>query len=41
MKKMFPIGRDIEIGVMIEVPAAGIVADALAKEARFFQYRHQ
>ncbi len=31
-----PIGKDVEIGVMIEVPAAVIVADALAKEVDFF-----
>ncbi len=31
-----PIGRDIEIGVMIEVPSAGIVAEELAREVDFF-----
>ncbi|OPY14793.1 MAG: Phosphoenolpyruvate-protein phosphotransferase [Syntrophus sp. PtaB.Bin001] len=31
-----PVGRDIEIGVMIEVPSAGIVAEDLAKEVDFF-----
>jgi phosphoenolpyruvate-protein phosphotransferase (PTS system enzyme I) len=30
------VGGDIEIGVMIEVPAAVIVADALAKEVDYF-----
>ena len=30
------IGKDIEIGVMIEVPAAVIVADELAKEVDYF-----
>lgn len=31
-----PIGKDVEIGVMIEVPAAVVVAEALAKEVDFF-----
>jgi len=30
------LGSDIEIGVMIEVPAAAIIADKLAKEVDFF-----
>jgi phosphotransferase system enzyme I (PtsI) len=31
-----PLGQDIEIGVMIEVPSAVIVAEELAKEVDFF-----
>jgi phosphotransferase system enzyme I (PtsI) len=31
-----PVGDTIEIGVMIEVPSAVVIADALAKEADFF-----
>jgi len=36
IEEQVPIGRDIEIGVMIEVPSAGIVAEELAKEVDFF-----
>jgi len=31
-----PINNDIEIGVMIETPAAALIADLLAREADFF-----
>jgi phosphotransferase system enzyme I (PtsI) len=35
-KEHVPFGRDIEIGIMIEVPSAAVIADELAKEADFF-----
>ena len=36
LKTGTPVGNDIEIGVMIEVPSAVIIAEELAKEADFF-----
>lgn len=34
--KGVPFDRDIEVGVMIEIPAAALTADALAKKVDFF-----
>ncbi|WP_248926493.1 phosphoenolpyruvate--protein phosphotransferase [Paenibacillus hamazuiensis] len=34
--EQIPFNRNIEVGVMIEVPAAAIVADLLAQEVNFF-----
>ena len=31
-----PYGKDVEVGVMIETPAAAMIADLLAKESDFF-----
>jgi phosphotransferase system enzyme I (PtsI) len=35
-KKKVPFNEDIEIGMMIEVPSAAILADVFAKEVDFF-----
>jgi len=35
-KERIPFDEDIEVGVMIEVPSAAIIADILAKEVDFF-----
>ncbi len=35
-KDGLPYAKDVEIGVMIEVPSAAIMADAIAKEVDFF-----
>jgi phosphotransferase system enzyme I (PtsI) len=36
LRKGTPVGEDIEIGVMVEVPSAVIVAEVLAREVDFF-----
>ena len=35
-EKKIPFNEDLEIGVMIEIPSAVLIADALAKRAKFF-----
>ena len=35
-KRGLPFDPDIDVGIMIEVPAAALIADVLAKEADFF-----
>ncbi len=35
-QKHIPFDRDIEVGIMIEVPSAALIADILAKEVSFF-----
>lgn len=35
-KEGIPYARDLEIGVMIEIPAAALIADSLGKRAKFF-----
>jgi phosphoenolpyruvate-protein phosphotransferase (PTS system enzyme I) len=35
-EKKIPFNENLEIGVMIEIPSAALIADALAKRAKFF-----
>ena len=35
-KKQVPFDKNIEVGIMIEVPSAALIADILAKEVAFF-----
>ena len=36
-----PHAADLPLGIMVETPAAVLIADALARECDFFQHRHQ
>jgi len=36
VQKKIPFKRDVEIGIMIEIPSAVLIADELAKECNFF-----
>ena len=40
-KEGLPYNREIDIGIMIEVPSAVVVADFIGGKSRFFQYRHE